>query len=412
MRVCWILAISLLIISLVSGCGTSFNKVSNFNRDIGAIIHPYTFNYGSWEFNALINGLRQTPGRESADTQSVIDYFSLTAQLDTLKSEARLLLAQNSQDNITVAEDRIDSVNAQIAALKPVVERTIALQINQILAERGIYNPAGISWFKLTFPPVNFSLESPLYELIISPRDRIEIMKSITIKPEITASQIQSVESSIDQLNVSSLIVQIGGLGATYPAFVANNASLRWTIETAAHEWIHQYLAFTRLGFSYILDLLGIPQNDDIGTINETVANIFGQEIGTMVYNRYYSQYQDSSGGTGETSPAPAAFDFNAAMRNIRRNVDAYLEQGQIDQAEKYMIEQQQVLAANGYYIRKLNQAYFAFHGNYADSPTSVNPIGPKLRSLRDNSPSIKNFLDTVAKFTCVQDLNDTLDEL
>jgi len=40
--------------------------------------------------------------------------------------------------------------------------------------------------------------------------------------------------------------------------------------------------------------LLGIPQNDDIGTINETVANIFGQEIGTMVYNRYYSQYQDA----------------------------------------------------------------------------------------------------------------------
>jgi len=64
-------------------------------------------------------------------------------------------------------------------------------------------------------------------------------------------------------------------------------------------------------------------------------------------------------------------------MRNIRRNVDAYLEQGQIDQAEKYMIEQQQFLSANGYYIRKLNQAYFAFHGNYADSPTSVNPIGP-----------------------------------
>ena len=88
--------------------------------------------------------------------------------------------------------------------------------------------------------------------------------------------------------------VQIGGLGATYPAFVADNADLRWTIETAAHEWVHQYLAFKPLGFRYVLDLLGITTNYDIDTINETVADLVGQEIGTEVYNHVLCSISDT----------------------------------------------------------------------------------------------------------------------
>ena len=301
---------------------------------------------------------------------------------------------------------------AQIEALTPVIEHTIAVQINQILAEQRIHNPLGNNWFKLTFPPVNFSLESPLYELVISPRDKIQRIKSVTLQQDITASQMQEIEAAIDELNVSSLVVQIGGLGATYPTFVVNTSDLRWTIDTAAHEWLHQYLAFTPLGFGYILDLLGIYQNYDIGTINETVANMFGQEIGTMVYDKYYSQFQDTLDQTAEVSPVSTGFDFNAAMRVIRRNVDTYLEQGQIDQAEKYMVEQQQFLSTKGYYIRRLNQAYFAFYGTYADGPTSIDPIGPKLRSIRDNSPSLKDFLVIVSKFGSSQDLNEAVSGL
>jgi hypothetical protein len=56
------------------------------------------------------------------------------------------------------------------------------------------------------------------------------------------------------------------GTRACHPTFVANNADLRWTIDTAAHEWLHQYLAFKPLGFRYVLDLLGIAHNYEIGT--------------------------------------------------------------------------------------------------------------------------------------------------
>lgn len=414
MRIRWILVTSLIAILLVCGCEAKSSDGSDLNQQIGLITREHTFNYGKWEINALIDDLRQTsePGQEDiSSTQSVIEYFSYVAQLDILRSEILMLQAQNTERNTGSIYDRMSEINARIEALKPAVERTLALQVSQTLAEVGIYNPFGNSWFKLEFPPVNFSLQAPLYELIISPRDKIQRIKSITIRPEITIAQIQEMESSIDQLNLSSLVVQIGGLGATYPTFVVNNSNLRWTIDTVAHEWLHQYLAFTRLGFSYILDLLGISQNYEICIINETVASMFGQELGAMVYDKYYSQYQNTVETSGGASSELAGFDFNAAMRDIRRNVDSYLAQGQIIEAENYMAEQQQLLASNGYYIRRLNQAYFAFYGSYADSPASIDPIGPKLQSIRDNSPSLKDFLDTVSKFGSGEDLSKAINE-
>ena len=60
------------------------------------------------------------------------------------------------------------------------------------------------------------------------------------------------------------------------------------------------------------------------------------------------------------------------------------------------MEEKRVFLAANGYYIRRLNQAYFAFHGSYADSAGSIDPIGPKLDELRRTSASLREFVSVV----------------
>jgi len=96
-------------------------------------------------------------------------------------------------------------------------------------------------------------------------------------------------------------------------------------------------------------------------------------------------------------------------MREIRRAVDSYLAQGEIELAEEFMEQKRLYLASNGYYIRKLNQAYFAFHGTYADKPTSISPIGLELKQLRSQSASLKVFLDTVAGMTSRQELRDSI---
>jgi len=198
-------------------------------------------------------------------------------------------------------------------------------------------------------------------------------------------------------------VISIGGLAA-YPAIVRDDRAYSTIVETAAHEWLHQYLAFTPLGFRYVLDLTGISPNYDIATMNESLAGMVGKEIGAMVYRKYYAGFES------ETTPkAGNSFDFNLAMREIRKTVDGYLAGGEVKQAETYMEQQRKELAANGYYIRKLNQAYFAFHGAYADSPAFQNPIGLELKELRAKSASLKIFLKKAAGLTTRQDLAESI---
>jgi hypothetical protein len=80
-----------------------------------------------------------------------------------------------------------------------------------------------------------------------------------------------------------------------------------------------------------------------------------------------------------------------------------------VEEAEDYMEERRQFLWDNGYRIRKLNQAFFAFYGAYADTPGEQgnNPIGPALLALRDNSTTLRDFLDRVSPITTLEDLQE-----
>jgi hypothetical protein len=96
-------------------------------------------------------------------------------------------------------------------------------------------------------------------------------------------------------------------------------------------------------------------------------------------------------------------------MRETRLEADRLLAEGKVDEAETYMEERRQVLLEQGYNIRKLNQAYFAFHGSYAVGPAATDPIGAKLRFLRLRSADLAEFVRTVAAFTSGSDLDAAL---
>ena len=106
---------------------------------------------------------------------------------------------------------------------------------------------------------------------------------------------------------------------------------------------------------------------------------------------------------------AGTAFDFDWEMRKTRLAVDELLAEGKVDAAEQYMEQRRQVFADNGYPLRVLNQAYFAFHGSYGTSGASTSPIGPKLELLRELMPDLRTFLHTVRWFTSPADLDATL---
>ena len=95
-------------------------------------------------------------------------------------------------------------------------------------------------------------------------------------------------------------------------------------------------------------------------------------------------------------------------MAETRIKVDELLAAGKIEEAEDYMEERRQLFLEQGYAIRKLNQAYFAFYSAYAAEPGGAqgsDPIGPLLRDIREQSPSVFAFLDAVAPITSFEEL-------
>jgi hypothetical protein len=380
---------------------------ADFDSRLSPTVRPYLFDFAGWELNTLRHEVCQrTPDTHGTDEEVriVLEYFSAVERTRALQKRIEAAASQEKQVDTSALESELKNLGERRRALQDTVEKIIEKQLREALSEQGIFNP--MVRYRVRFPPVNFRLEQPPYLLVISPRERIESMREITLRQNLSLEEIQGIEAEADALGVSSLVVELGGLGATYPTFVTDTASLSFTLNTVAEEWLHQYLAFKPLGFLYLLDLIGLSRNYEIATINETVASMASKEIGAAISQKYYSHSGENGQPLQEEEPI---FDFNQEMREIRKTVDALLARGEIEQAEEFMEQKRQHLASKGYYIRKLNQAYFAFHGTYADSPTSISPIGVEIRQLRTQSASLKDFLETAAAITSRQNLKNII---
>lgn len=400
----FVLIVGLLLILLIGG---SCAPARSFDNSLNSIAEPYSFSILSWESRTIPQEIRKWLSNQKDAPQNeigiVTDYFSIIGQIEKLEPQVKAIEFGSKQGDASSLKAELSKLEEQKNTLQPSVEQIIARQIKEVVTQEGIYNPLDrILNLKVNLPPVNFKLERLPHLLVISSRDRIESIREITLNGDITPEQIEEIEAEADKLGVSSLVVELGGFGGTYPTLVADESSLRFILNAVAEEWLHQYLAFTPLGFRYVLDRTGLRRDYDIATINETVAGIVSKEIGSLVYKKYYSSSPGDSKSTGGEKPA---FDFNGEMREIRRTVDNYLAQGEIEKAEEFMEAKRLYLAQNGYYIRKLNQAYFAFHGTYADHPTSISPIGQEVRELRNRSTTLKDFLDAAAGITSRQEL-------
>jgi hypothetical protein len=145
--------------------------------------------------------------------------------------------------------------------------------------------------------------------------------------------------------------------------------------------------------------------------MNETTASISGNEISALVIKKYYPELAfeyNIQNASMSFSPPKSTFDFNKEMHITRVHVDELLAQGKVTEAETYMEQRRQFFWDNGYAIRKLNQAYFAFYGAYADVPGGAageDPVGPAVRALRAQSPTLTDFLNKISQMSSFQQL-------
>ena len=335
------------------------------------------------------------PGLDDVQT-----YFRLRQEAGSLRGDAEQAVAAGATQPLDL-DPRLRMLDQQIGDLRPWVEETLEAAVSDVLRQEKVPLSVG----KLVFPPVDFALDDLPTILVTSPRDRIQRLEDVLLVPHVTLGEREVLEDIIaSQEDLSALVAGIGGI-STYPAIVSSGG-LRSVLRTASHEWLHSYLFFRPLGQNYRKD-------SDMSTLNETTANIFAEELGGLVYARLTGEEPGIRSPGAPREPCPQdRFCFQEEMRQTRGQVELLLGQGKVEEAEAYMDERRLVFVENGHLIRKLNQAYFAFHGTYADSPASVSPIYGQLLEVRQAVPSLGAFIHRVAGISSYAEFTEMLDAI
>lgn len=401
-----LLAVFLLVFLVVVGIG-DFRPTN-----VDLIVAPYQYNFLNWELSHLpdkwldkLKGL--FPGgpelTQAEKFSQVQEFFDLGVELSRLQKQ---LSSPQPDDQMNAQppayrrspEDEIQRLMDRRRIARPQVEQTIEAELSNVLRSQGIITAIGV------FPPVDAVFTSSPHVLVLSPRDRIFRQRAILLEPGLTDDDKESLEARIfGTEDLAALVEDTGGV-AVYPSVVSDTIGLQHALVTTAHEWAHHWLFFRPLGRKFW-------SNPTMTTLNETAATLAGEELGDLLYTAMTGKPADRS-PTPDSATGSQGFDFDTEMRETRRRTDELLAQGKVEEAEAYMEARRQFLVSNGYRIRKINQAYFAFHGSYATSPSSVSPIGEQMRELRRRSDSLEDFLRTVARFGAYQEFLDHLDSI
>ena len=419
-RVLRILDFLALIVAVLIAATADTPQLTDTSDRVRSFTRQIEFDYPNWMWNAAWTKFEQGAVGlpylfdRGTNKEIVVEYLRTTQNLIQAEQQIEKIFADLAVKDKEAASEYVrtqrDRLIARQNLLAPLAEATLQSQISNAVAALGL-TTAG-----QPLPPVLYHISSTPLALIVSPRNVIEQSANISVLPTLTLdNQIKLEDVVAKSLNVSTLVVPIGGVGV-YPTMVMETTDLSWTLDTIAHEWTHNYLNLRPLGINY-------STTPELRTMNETTASIAGNEVGTYVLQNYYPELIKTSSAQNLTSfnaanrsasrlDDPAPFDFRAEMHETRVTVDKLLADGKIDEAESYMEKRRQLFWDNGYLLRKLNQAYFAFHGAYADVPGGAageDPVGPAVRALRAKSDSLADFINKIAWMTSFQQLQQAI---
>ena len=378
---------------------------------VDALVAPYRYSLVDWELSNFFDkwarkSIDLLPWREDLDREArndlVREFFSLGREL----SELRHRLDYHASTGESAPgmspeslQDAIAGTEARRREILPAVEEAVESEISAVLAVEGFESGIG-----LVLPPVDTVFTSSPGVLILSPRDRIHRQSTLLLEPGMSDEDKERIESAyFHEKGLSALVERTGGV-AVYPSVVSDQGDMRYSLIVTAHEWLHHWFFFRPLGRNFWA-------SPEMTTLNETAATLGGEEIGERAFAAMTGRpiLRETKQEMPPT-PKPGAFNFSEAMRETRLRTGELLAKGKIEEAEAYMEERRLMLVAHGYRIRKINQAFFAFHGSYASSPASISPIHGQLEKLRERSGSLGEFLHIVAGFGSYEEFLDYLE--
>jgi len=380
-----------------------------FVDKVRLITAPYEFEFVSWTANAVwAKVLQFSLGEEryisTADWHNIIvEYDDLLNGIFADEAELTRIFSDPAVADPMPASEAVRTGLArkrrEQSDRQNLVEAILQEQVSAELRAEGFAVGGEV------VPPVLFRFSPIPMGLIVSPRNAIRQDANIQLLPGLTLEQQIALETETERrLGVSALVVPFGGLG-TFPTMIMESSWTAWVVEAITHEWTHHYLYLSPLGMGY-------ETSPELRTINETTATLVGKRIGAQVVRHNYPEWVRREGApfpgagiskTGLAAPR-LAFDYQHEMYITRVEVDRMLAAGKIDEAEAYMEQRRRFIMEHfeehGHVIRRLNQAFFAFYGTYADSPgeRGEDPVGPAVVALFDLCPSTGAFLRAVSQ--------------
>lgn len=406
---------TLMMVALLLQRGEPLLRTMEVNVD--RLVAGQTFNFVSWEIDAMMSKIAfrlLSPHRwmdDEAQAQFVLDYLADVREAQQLAYEIDRVYVDPEIDDPDRASSEqqaaLDALRERMATSAPIAEAVLEDQVSEVLHREGGFGTLGLilPWVRGTFTPLP-------HILIISRRDTIETAYQKQLVAGMTAAGQTHIEDAVMEVesDYSAYVTAIGGLAA-YPSMLLESSSLEWVTDVIAHEWVHHYLSFGPLGWNYM-------RSGETRTINETTASLLGDWAGHEIVLRYYAPYLDRE----KRLPSPLqveeaddvtqpSFDYRAEMHRTRVTVDDLLAEGKIEEAERYMESRRRVFVEHGYRLRRLNQAYFAFHGAYASVPgaSGEDPIGPLVRRLWALSVTPADFADDLTPITSLAELRALL---
>ena len=387
-----------------------FIRVDTFHiTPAKAVASSYLFSIEEWE---IINFPRKwlnmlwgiLPGGELSREERLAqldDYLLVARRVEKEENRLEGPFANGSLGAAREGPPSRDYLNELVdekEKLRAGAEEAVESELSAVLIVEGFG-----SRFNLIFPPVDIRFDKPPTMLIISPLDRIELVEAVMLHPDIPGFERNRIETKLlEDYNLSALVDNLAGL-STFPSLVSDLQQLRSVLQTSAHEWLHSFFFFRSFGQNY-------QASEEMFTLNETVADLVGRELGDTTFARIGGDLSVSSSRylSREKSDPTLARE----MRETRLRTEELLAQGKVEEAEEYMKKRWWRLRLGGYRIRKLNQAYFAFRGRYAEGPASLSPIGQEVKELRDLFPDVASFVKTVSGISSYQEFLDLLERL
>ena len=320
---------------------------------------------------------------EATDGQrfSLLDYELSHLPNRWLGAAARLLGAEPMNEHEALARWFGDADPAARKAAEWHLERRIADAASALELHTPLPLFGGV---RLVWPPVDVDLSPPLAVLTVSRRDEVRLLGTVLLDAVPATERITAMESLVEADGEHSAWVQSVGGVALYPAQIIEGRGFESTLDIVAHEWVHHYLVFHRLGLAY-------GANEDMRTINETVADIAGDEIAAAAM--IDAAYDDPPPSDAALRWQDIRSETDPILRQLRIDVDALLDGGLVDEAEALMSEVRLELIARGRPYRRINQAFLAFRGGYAANASSASEWGGRLFALRAQSPSLARFM-------------------